>query len=478
MQTRPQSFIKKIWRNVSDAFTIDSGSNIHDGAGQARRAKYWQTSASGPRFEHSGFYTLRNRSRDLWRNNPIARGIVNMLVADTIVGGIKPILPKEIRRPVIDIFNDWAQTASPFAPTDLYAIQSQALRSLIIDGEVLIHIFNDNENGGQLALRLIEADCLASTAVSSRKSNIITDGVETDIYGRKQFYHLYTNHPGDGQNYEIIEVPAKDILHIYRADRPGQLRGVPWLTPAMQRLKLIDDLDDAQLERQRIANLFAGFIVKPEGFTPPVQAENTTPAPISLEPGIMQELLDGEDVRFNSPPGAMDNYQDYLLTEISLVCASLGAPYQLVTGQFGSANDRVIRVLLTRYARQIDQICTQILIPQLCQPIYNKWVKWAKLAGVITSPLSAVSKPTFPVPAWEYIHPVQDVVAQGKAMELGLVARRDLIIQRGGDPAHIDAEILADEIQKGIIAAGMNADPQSEDDLADKTPLTDIKTKG
>jgi capsid protein len=32
-----------------------------------------------------------------------------------------------------------------------------------------------------------------------------------------------------------VRVPAERVLHIYRVDRPGQVRGVPWLAPAITR---------------------------------------------------------------------------------------------------------------------------------------------------------------------------------------------------------------------------------------------------
>ena len=38
------------------------------------------------------------------------------------------------------------------------------------------------------------------------------------------------------------------------------MRGVPLITPALVRMFLLDQYDDAELERKRIAAMFAGFI--------------------------------------------------------------------------------------------------------------------------------------------------------------------------------------------------------------------------
>lgn len=439
-------------------------SPLHEAAGEKRRQAKWQPHVSGPRREHQNNAIILRRSRDVWRNNALARGIINMLVSDTVVTGIHPILPQQYSQ-VTAFWNDWQANASPFAPHDFPAIQAHTMRALAVDGEVLVHLFDE---GDSVALRVVESDCLASHVFSHNKSIKIQDGIETDMHGRRLAYHVTVAHPGDGDwDGSVERVPAKNMLHVYRCDRPGQIRGVPWLAPALPRLKLIDDLDDAQLERQRIANLFAAFIIKPEmGMHTPMspvdgndQNEDTpdSPEPLGLEPGILQELYNGEDIKFSQPPPPMADYAGYLQTEISIICAALGIPHQMLTGQFEGANDRVMRVLLTRYARQIDQIVNQILIPRLCMPVWRAVMDQARLSGTITASRKNIMRPQWPVPAWEYMHPVQDVQAKRLAMESGLVARHDLILQRGGNPAHVDNAITADPIQQAMMAAAQKA---------------------
>jgi capsid protein len=51
-------------------------------------------------------------------------------------------------------------------------------------------------------------------------------------------YHVLKQHPGDvagsipyGLDYDRI--PADSVIHWFRADRPGQTRGIPDITPAL-----------------------------------------------------------------------------------------------------------------------------------------------------------------------------------------------------------------------------------------------------
>ncbi|WP_080667351.1 phage portal protein [Bradyrhizobium sp. USDA 3256] len=55
----------------------------------------------------------------------------------------------------------------------------------------------------------------------------------------RRILDFFVNHPGDGPieigglNTDQVRVPADQVLHIFRATRPGQVRGVPLVTAAL-----------------------------------------------------------------------------------------------------------------------------------------------------------------------------------------------------------------------------------------------------
>jgi hypothetical protein len=72
----------------------------------------------------------------------------------------------------------------------------------------------------------------------------------------------------------------------------------------MVRLFLLDQYDDAELDRKKTAAMFAGFITKTAPEEPMMGEAEENPdgaAMASLEPGTLQVLLPGEDVKFSSP---------------------------------------------------------------------------------------------------------------------------------------------------------------------------------
>jgi capsid protein len=79
-----------------------------------------------------------------------------------------------------------------------------------------------------------------------------TDGIVFDAAGNPIEYHLLKNHPGDGASLSSLSydhIPASAMIHYYRADRPGQNRGIPEITPALPLF--------AQLRRYTLAVIAA-----------------------------------------------------------------------------------------------------------------------------------------------------------------------------------------------------------------------------
>jgi capsid protein len=80
----------------------------------------------------------------------------------------------------------------------------------------------------QLDLRLVEADQVATPDLN-RVSSRSVDGIVFDASGNPSEYHVLRSHPGDGAAAILREydrVPATSVIHWFRADRPGQARGI------------------------------------------------------------------------------------------------------------------------------------------------------------------------------------------------------------------------------------------------------------
>ena len=161
-----------------------------------------------------------------------------------------------------------------------------------------------------------------------------------------------------------------------------------------QRLRSLDNYDDAVLFRQEVANLFAGFIKRPapdSGHQPrdPVTGQllttdrdGFTPM-VALEPGTMQELGPGEEVEFSKPPDAGNNYPDFMRQQLMAAAAGSGTPYEILTGDMREVNDRALRVVLNEFRRRLEQLQFGVYVHQLCRPVRAAWMDMAVLSGAL-----------------------------------------------------------------------------------------------
>ncbi len=88
----------------------------------------------------------------------------------------------------------------------------------------------------------------------------------------------------------------------------------------------------------------------------------------------MQELAPGEEVAFAQPPGAGSDYGPFMRQQLMAAAASVGMPYEILTGDLREVGDRVLRVLLNGFARAIEQLQWNIFIHQYCNRVWAWWV--------------------------------------------------------------------------------------------------------
>ncbi|KXA71066.1 phage portal protein [Bordetella hinzii] len=433
--------------------------STHEAAGLGRRLRTWLPWDTSPRREHLRLGLLRARSRDAYRNNAIARAAIDRMVADFIGTGVsaKPLADSEsLRMRLIDEWEAWSDVCDADGQTDFYGLQTLAMHAMLESGEVLALLETDDANGVPLKIRLLESDHLPFKNERLPNGNRIVDGIELDARGRRVAYWLHPNHPGDADisNNDPVRVPAHRVLHLFEATRPGQLRGVPILASVLVRLKDLDEFDDAQLVRQKIANLFVGFIKRPApepGSEPigpdgqPLPADPAEQPALSFEPGVLQELGEGEDVEFSEPPGTPDGYKEFTRAQLHIVAAALSVPYPLLTGDYTGINDRVVRVAINCYKRRAMALIRNTLVPKFCAPIRAAWVDAAILGGVLPTNKARNMKLTRWTPhGWAYIQPVQDIEADVLAINNKLKSRSEALLERGYDAELVDREIAAD----------------------------------
>jgi len=441
-----------------------------EGAMSQRRLRGWQ-----PPLENinslvaSGGPRLLARSRELVVTNGYAANACEAFASNLVGDGIKPsslIEDAGLRDRVQRLWLAWTDEADADGLTDFYGLQAMVAREMFVAGECFVRLRPRRAEDGLLVpiqLQLLQSEMLPfDKTEAAANGNRIRCGIEFDAIGRRVAYHFRRRHPGDSTDQgmitpETVRIPAEDVLHIYRPIDAGQIRGLPHVAPAMVRLFLLDQYDDAELDRKKTAAMFAGFITKTapeEQLMGEIEATDDSGATVSLEPGTLQVLLPGEDVKFSSPADVGGGYEAFQYRTLLSVSASLGLPYHLVTGDVRQANYSSLRAELVEFRRRVEQLQHGVIAHQLCRPVWARWLETAVLSGALDLPDFARSSARYrPVnwipPRWDWVDPLKDIQAQVLAMEAGIISRRKVVEATGYDVEEIDRENAADAKRVG-----------------------------
>lgn len=446
-----------------------SHSRGYDGAASGRRTGGWTTSSTSANTELQGsLIQLRNRARDMVRNDAWAARAVQAFAANLVGPGIVPVPKHKTDNRAAraqKLWKQWAETtACDFnGRQDFYGIQAQVARSLFESGEVLVRRYRlgaGTKNPVPLQLQVLESDFLDSVRnnLTTTEGGYIIQGVEYDKDGRRVAYWLFKRHPGDiglplgGLVSE--RVPASEILHIYRIDRPGQNRGASWFSPILLKLRDFNEYDDAQLMRQKIAACFSVFTIDAEPMM------DTGEQPVSdlvdrVEPGMIKNLAPGQDVKFASPPG-VDGYGEYARGVLRAIAAGLNMPYEVLTGDLSQVNFSSARMGWLEFHRNLQQWTWGMFIPQLCDPTWS----WFVEAAVLVDPKVDGVDVAWTPPRREMINPTDEIKAAVTAIRAGLQTRSDFIRSLGNDPAEVNAELKADQVAADDLGLVLDSDPR------------------
>lgn len=420
----------------------------YDAGSMTPRLSAWATDSLDATATNTNPTVARNRARDLVRNSPWAAKAVQSLVNNAVGYGIRcQIRAKSKTRAATaqKAWEKWAETSACDATgyQDFYGLQQLAFRSWVEAGEVLVRLRPRRPEDNlplPIQLQVIEADMLADIATLdplAPPANTVYRGIEFDPLGRRVAYYLYKRHPGSeagvGATSEYSRVPAAEVLHLFRRDRPGQERGVTWLAPVVVTLRELAILEDAYLRRQQIANLFAGFLISndPNDFTD--ELETQLP---DLQPGTMYALKPGTQIEFTEPPAASDDsaFRDFALRKIA---AGIGITYEVLTGDLSRVNFSSARMGAQDMGRNLDSWLWSTFIPVFCDGVFRWFLDAMNMqSGILTTDFVAEWTP----PARVIVDPSKEIDSLSAAVRNGFISLPEAIRRQGYDPVAVATE--------------------------------------
>lgn len=416
----------------------------------------------------AGAKTIAEQARDAVRNDAFARRIVDLWAANAVGTGITCVW--EDKRHA-DVWKAWAETRAcdEEGKKNLAGIEAAVVRALVQDGEVLVRFMRDMPtmaNPLGLRLQVMEADHLDRMKSGQHEGRAVLQGVEVTATGRPVAYWILPRHPGETWPLmpsiglrTSVRVPADDVLHIYRQERPGQVRGVSWLAPVLPVLRDLKDYEAALLLKAKIEACLSA-VVSDDNEQEQVTGGFVTDANgiriETFEPGMILYRKGAGEIEVINPSGG-GSHINFARRSLERAAIGAGLTYDQVSGDLTGANYSSLKAGKIEFRALNGQVQWSLLLPQLCAPIAQEFHRMGAMAG-LWSLTEGEFKHTPPSP--EMIDPVKDTTALIAQMRAMLLSPQRAAAMMGWEYEDIVKEWA--EAQEMMDAAGVvsDADPR------------------
>lgn len=449
----------------------------YSGASKSKRSlSAWLTGSNDADSDIlSDLPTLRDRSRDLVRNSPLAGGSLGTVVSNVVGQGLK--LQSRIDRQTLRMDDDrasaweeeterewqlWADShecdvarAMTFAD-----IQGLVYRQTLENGDVFVLMprFNRGLFPYLMRMQVVEGDRVSNKDYAP-DSERLAGGIEKDTYGAPINYHIMRQHPGNRlyatkKQFEWDIVPAfgsqtglRNVIHLYPILRPGQSRGVPYLAPVIESLKQLERYTDAELMAAVVAGMFTVFVESDKGdgafgpFSPPGETGGSVnDEDYKLGNGAIVGLTPGERVNTANPGRPNQAFDPFVKAILQQIGVALEIPFEVLVHNFSSSYSASRAALLEAW--RFFRNRRAWLARNFCQPVYENWLTEAIALGRIQAPgyfrdwriRQAYLGTIWIGDAPGQIDPLKEVDAADKRLALGLTTVDEETAQiTGGD---------------------------------------------
>ena len=402
---------------------------------------------------YSAIRTVRNRARDLYKNDDYARRFVNLCQMN-IVGNAGFMLQVKSKddNGIDDVMaNQWIEDAwtewgKPENCTITGRLSFRELCMLLVlhasrDGEFLAKkLFNSNSKFG-FQLQVLEPDMLVETLNQYYSNNSeIKMGVET-VNQKPIAYHIAE--VLNEYSTSARRVPASEIIHGYRQESAFNVRGMSWLTNSMTRIKMLAGYEEASLVNARASASKMGFFeTSADGGEYTGQDKDANGNIISsAEAGTFEQLPIGMKFNAYDPKYPDAQHSEFVKGMLRGISSGLGISYNLLANDLENVNYSSIRAGLLDERENWKQLQSWF-VDIFLTPVFSAWLKDALLMGAITSPRGVplpaskyekFNKPTWIGRRWAWVDPEGDINANIKARSSGMNTLTRILAEQGLD---------------------------------------------
>lgn len=438
-----------------------------DGARQDRFTDDWNPGQQHPMsLYRADARTLRDRARDLVRNNPLAKAGVDAYVANVIECGItpKPLFDDADRRARwTAAWDHWtAKEADITRQQHFYELQALWLEEIIVAGGCLTHFVELPRGRNRrlpAAIELIpeerfcdEHDTYVIRHNAQKSSNQVVGGIEID--GATGEAVRYWVKPPDFTGYdgsiEPIKLPAEDCSYAYFKKRIGQYRGDTLLHAAIMWLWKLGYYTDNELMASAVKSCFSAVIKAHDdggalpagllGDSEGASADEYGNQFERLQPAMVARLRPGEDIVGVGPNVPGSDGEAWIVFIERCIGIAIGLSYEELCRDYSKGNFSSTRASANADRKRFRPL-QRFTVNHLCTPARERFVDAAVRTGLDGFPRPSAYlgerdewlATNWRAPGWETVNPLDDARADDIKLKNGSTNLEEIAAQRGRD---------------------------------------------
>jgi lambda family phage portal protein len=384
---------------------------------------------------------MRDRSRNLDRNNPVAASLLDRAVENVIGHGMKLQAQTEddgFNEEVEALWSDWWCDGRADIRGMMTGAQMEQLwyREHLRDGDfgVILHDLGPD----QLYVQTIPGEQIDTEYGGNDDKTRTYSGIQFDKYGRPVAFNVMDEETNTYRQ-TSKKIPARDFIFFPRMKDAQQVRGEPLFATVFDLFDNTSGIIDAAAVAVRIATCQAMIVKKaaPSSATAPLQESTNSQGRSqkiqTIEPGMIHYLQVGEEVESFNPHQPQQNLSEFLRFLFRTVGIAAGLPLEILLLDFSQSNysnARAALLQLQRAARPQQRLFCKRVMSRIYQWRVSKWAASGQLK-VPNSISQTYWDHNFLPPGWAWIDPDKDGRANMMKLDANLTTLSQIAAEQG-----------------------------------------------
>lgn len=397
------------------------------------------------------YIAMTLRARELAKNNEFVIGYLENLRRNVVGSDGFTLQCKakdaKLRADVESLWREYNSRTGAFVSLDEHQsgrdFDVLVLRTLIVDGEVFIHrVFDPESRFGYRyeVLDSLEIDPLYNVEDAGSGERVVM-GVRYDCRGREKSFYLRRSKADYYMTGPVEEIPAADIIHIFRKKFSDQARGYTELAGIILNLAQMDGYKEAEIVHARIQACAMGVWEWNGQSNGDLLDEVDDKGEFirEIKPGIFPVAPKGYTAKFLQNTSPNNQFGIFWKNMLRSIANALGISYNKAAGDYEAVNYSSLREATLEDRASFEEL-QRFIIENWKSFQYADFVRALAMNGFIRlSDMSECLRHKFFGRRFPWVDPAKEISAKEKEYDLLLTDPITELESRG-----IDSEELLD----------------------------------